>query len=262
MTQAPHSLTDLSQTLAQAWTEGQVLPAADWTACMPDSASAYAVQDQLATRLGWASGQQAAKFWKSGGASRSSELSHATLAPAGVRISPASFADLGLRAPGIEAEIALRIGVDISAPEAAQLSHAQAMQLVDAFAVSAELVSSRWAEAGEAPALLRQADCLSHGALALGPWQAFDPQQPPDWAALSCWIQRNDEAPLRASGSHPLGDPTWLLPTWLRHLSRNGASIQAGTVVTTGAWLVLSGLQAGDQVSLGFDGLGELQIAL
>jgi len=33
-------------------------------------------------------------------------------------------------------------------------------------------------------------------------------------------------------------------------------------VVTTGAWLVLSGLQAGDQVSLGFDGLGELQIAL
>lgn len=248
----------LSTRLAQAWTTGQRLRAADWA--LADEAAAYAVQDGLAAALGWlaAGGPQ---HWKSGGASRSMRLTHALLAPTGVRSGTAlDFSDLRLHAPGVEAEIALRIGPEVTAAHAAALTPASAAALVDAMAVAVELVSTRWQEGADAPALLRLADSQSHGGLALGDWLPVDATH--DWSAQACSLTINDGAALQGLGCHPLGDPLWGLTAWLQHVTRNGKSLPAGSVVTTGAWLVKLGLQAGDHATINFAGLGEISVQL
>lgn len=249
----------LPAALAAAWWGGPLLDASAWPAEAPDAALIEQAQNELARRLGCGQPGQA-QAWKSGGPSRAAALSHAALPPRGVRSSPAALHDLRLSRPGVEAEIALRLGCDVDADLAARLDGPQATALVDAMAVAAELVSSRWQQGQAAPAWLRQVDALSHGALVLGEWQA--PQPGRDWAAQVCEIQRMHEAPLQARGSHSLGDPFWLLPQWLRHATRGGQVLPAGSVVTTGAWLVMSDLAAGDRLRVGFEGLGEVLVQL
>jgi len=247
----------LAQALAQAWQQRQQLDAAAWE--VSDETTAYAVQDGLVARLGWHA-EGAPQYWKSGGGSRQAVLTHAPLAPSGVRTQqPAHFADLALHKPGIEAEIALRVGASLTAAQVALLTTESATSAIDAFAVSVELVASRWQQAGESPALLRLADCQSHGALGLGKWL---PYQTRNWSQQPCELTINDGAPLRGLGCHPLGDPVWGLLPWLQHATREGRVLPAGSVVTTGAWLVVQGLQAGDRARVAFDGLGAVDVQL
>jgi 2-keto-4-pentenoate hydratase len=252
---------DLAQALAQAWQQSAPFSAAAWADSLLDGDAAYEVQRLVATKLGWLLPGRP-QVWKSGGASRQTLLTHALLAPAGVRHSTAAlidFTDLHLHAPGIEAEIALRIGSEVTPEQAAGLSIEGARDLVDGMAVAIELVSSRWLEAGAAPALLRQADFLSHGALALGDWQPFKPR---DWWAQACELRVNDGPVLRGVGGHSLADPAWGLSAWLKHVTRDGCNLPAGSMVTTGAWLSQAGLQPGDRASVGFAGLGSLTVQL
>ncbi|MCV2368045.1 fumarylacetoacetate hydrolase family protein [Roseateles oligotrophus] len=249
---------DLALALRQAWSQSLRISAADWPDCVPNGEAAYAIQQSVAQGLGWLEPGRP-QYWKSGGASRQVSLTHAPLSPTGVRQSPADFSDLQLTSPGIEAEIALRIGSEVTPEQAAGLSIEGARDLVDAMTVSVELVSSRWQEAGAAPALLRQADFLSHGALALGDWQPFKPR---DWWAQACELRVNDGPVLRGVGGHTLDDPAWGLSAWLRHVTREGRSLPAGSVVTTGAWLSQAGLQPGDRASVGFAGLGSVTVQL
>jgi hypothetical protein len=245
----------LAQALALAWREHRLLDAAHWG--LSDETQVYAVHDGLVALLGWQPGGRP-QCWKSGGPSREATVMHAPLAPDGVRDGPADFADLRLRAPAIEAEIALRLGTPVTAAQAAGLGRDEAVALIDAMSVSAELVTSRWQQGGDAPALLRMADCQSHGALALAAWQPL--RRDIDWAAQRCSIRINDGAAQEARGSHTLGDPSWLVLDWLRHATRRGAELPAGSVVTTGAWLVVKGLQAGDRATVAFDGLGSVEV--
>ncbi|MCV2358144.1 fumarylacetoacetate hydrolase family protein [Paucibacter sp. TC2R-5] len=248
----------LSQALAQAWQQGLHLAAADWLDAVPDADCAYAIQQSVAQTLGWLQPGRP-QFWKSGGASRQVALTHAVLAPTGVRIGPANFSDLRLQQAGIEAEIALRLGREVTPELAAHLSLADASDFIDGMAVSVELVASRWQEAGEAPALLRQADFLSHGALALGECL---PYQARDWSQQACELRVNDGPALHCVGGHSLGDPAWGLLAWFKHACRHGQSLPAGSVVTTGAWLSQAGLQPGDRATVGFAGLGSVSVQL
>lgn len=257
----PAPLDTLTEQLALAWQGGPALASADWSSCLSTPEQAYAVQDGLAERLAWRLAGRP-QFWKSGGPNRQSPLSHAPLAPVGVRSAAEgtpSFADLRLRQAGAEAEIALRLARDVSADVLLGLSREEASTLIDAMTVAIELVDSRWQEGGDAPALLRQADCLSHGALALGQWL---PYQARDWSKQNCELQINADAALRACGSHSLGDPAWGLLDWLQHACRQGQVLPAGSVVTTGAWLVQGGLKPGDHVSASFDGIGRVSLTL
>ena len=63
-------------------------------------------------------------------------------------------------------------------------------------------------------------------------------------------------------GTQSLGDPAWLLPIWLKHVTRHGATVPRGTVVTTGTWCGLLEAKAGDRVRVVFEGIGEAQIQL
>jgi 2-keto-4-pentenoate hydratase len=212
---------------------------------------AYAVQDRLLQALGDASA--CPRYWKSGAPSRAEQLRHAPLPAAGVRPAGASLGDLGLGRCWIEAEVALRIRREVKPGEARQLALEDASALVDGMCVSIEVLGSRWAAARNAAPLLKLADLLMHGALVLGDFVPFLPRA---WDQQECRV-RIGEADWRSfRGSLGLRDPAWVLPVWMRHASRNGAAIAAGTVVSTGTWCGMLEAQAGDRVAVEFPGIG------
>lgn len=231
----------------------QTVPAVD----LPDAQAAYAVQDGVALALGWF-GSAPPRCWKSGGASRAAPLTHAPLPPAGVWASGIDARAQPFHFRGIEAEIALRLARDVDAGMAQGLEPATAHELVDALCVSIEIVDSRWTEGRDAPPLARLADLQSHGALVLGDWQPFAPR---DWAAQACRVTIGATTQ-RFVGSHSLADPAFVLPAWLRHATRTGRAVLAGSVVTTGTWCGLLLAAPGDRVTAGFDGIGEAAVQL
>lgn len=219
---------------------------------------AYAVQARVATALDGADAPFP-RHWKSGGPSRSAVLTHAPLPVAGVWASPAVATGFHFNLRLIEAEIALRLGHAVTPAAAEGQAPESAGALVDAMAVSIEVVDSRWRQGPAAPALLKLADLQSHGALVLGNWVTY---QPRDWAAQTCEVQIGAQVPAHFTGTHSLGDPAWLLPLWLRHATRHGHTVPAGTVVTTGTWCGMLEAQAGDRVRARFAGVGEAQVQL
>lgn len=251
------STNELARALAAARKNGQPLRAGDWSHAVTDEEQAYAVQDGVAALLGWASNGQPVRHWKSGGPSRSGPFGHSPLDPAGIGNIHQTWPLLG-----IEAEIALRLGRDVS-PEAAHgMRPDDAGPWIDAMAISVELVASRWNEQLAAPSLLRMADCQSHGALMLGAWL---PYQPLDWPSLSWRMTQPGADPIERRGGHSLNDPAWLLPAWLKHLSRGGLTVPAGTIVTTGAWGGMQALspsiRADEVIDVSFETLGSCRFA-
>ena len=234
------------------------LPQSATSACPLDSTAAYAVQDAVALSFGWFNAG-APLYWKSGGASRTATMTHAALPPEGVWPSPAMASDWPFRLRGIEAEIALRLGQDVTAARAHTLDLEQATALVDAMCVSIEIVDSRWQEGLDAPVLAKLADLQSHGALILGDWQPFKPR---DWSVQNCRVKIGTQALIERCGTHSMGDPAYVLLAWLRHATRNGESVAAGTVVTTGTWIGIQDAKAGDLVHAEFPGIGAASIQL
>lgn len=226
------TIETLIQTLAACHRDGSRLRAADWGDTVRSEADAYAVQDGVAHALGW----QLAR-WKSGGASPRGPFSHSPVGPV------ASGPLLGL-----EAEIALRLGRDVTPQDA---SGGALDGVVDAMCIAVELVASRWTEGLAAPELLRMADFQSNAGLLLGDWQ---PYRALDWANIE-WRLTTPE--LQRRGGHSLADPAGVLPAWLRHATRHGATVKAGTVVTTGAWGGLHAWTGPVRGTLAFEGLGE-----
>lgn len=214
--------TDLIQQLAACHHSGTRLRAADWAHAVQSEADAYAVQDGVAAALGWPLDR-----WKSGGAGRQGPFSHSPVNP-----------EAGTTLLGVEAEVALRVDAE-GAPEA--------------MCIAVELVASRWAEGLEAPALLRMADHQSNAGLLLGEWQ---PYRALDWANLEWRLALPGQDTIVRRGGHSLADPAGVLPAWFQHATRNGHVVQAGTVVTTGAW---GGLHRAAEARgiLSFEGLGE-----
>lgn len=241
------------QALLQARRLRQTVPAA----ALPDADAAYAVQDGVAAALGWTT-PGVMQAWKSGGPSRTALQTHAALPPAGVWRSPADASAWPFHLRGIEAEVALRLGQAVDAALAATLDVEAARTLVDTMAVSIEVVDSRWTEGLQAPALAKLADLQSHGALVLGDWVPFDAAR--DWSHQACRVRIGNQPEQTFVGTHSMADPAWVLPAWLRHATRHGATLPAGTVITTGTWCGLLMAQAGDAVDVAFDDIGSVRL--
>ena len=224
---------------------------------IPDAETAYDVQDSVARRFGWL--RDGPAQWKSGGASRAALQTHALLPPEGVWSSPAVADAWPFHLRGIEAEVALRIGRAVDTVTAAGMNLAAATALIDAMCVSIEIVDSRWAEGLDAAPLSKLADLQSHGALVLGDWVPFAPR---DWAAQVCRVTIGAQPVVEYRGTHSMADPAYVLPAWLRHATRGGRHVQAGTVVTTGTWCGLLHAAAGNCVRAEFPGIGHATVQL
>lgn len=255
---ASDSISSVAAALMAARQQQRPTDAAALADRLTSAADAYAVQ-ALVVRTLDGSGAPLSRHWKSGGPSRDATLTHAPLPAAGVRASPADLRDMHFNLRLIEAEVALRLAQDVTPTQAAALTPADAPALLDAMTVSIEVVDMRWQQAGQAPALLKLADLQAHGALALGTWVPFVAR---DWAAQTCEVSIGAQPPQRFVGTHSLGDPAWLLPQWLRHATRDGATVAAGAVVTTGTWCGMLKAQAGDRVTARFEGVGEASVQL
>lgn len=235
-------------------------PAADDQACqglVTSLARAYAIQQGLHRALDPTPGMPMA--WKSGGPSRADPMRHAPLPRAGVRLSGADLRDMNLRHRWIEAEVALRLARDVTPAEAQAMSPDDAHACIDAMCVSIEVVDSRWAGGRSAAPLLKLADLLVHGALVLG---EFVPYQRRDWLQQRCDVRIGDADDRSFVGSLGIGDPAWVLATWLAHLTQEGETVPAGTVVSTGTWCGLLEAAAGDAVRAEFPGIGYAQLQL
>lgn len=222
---------------------------------LADEAEACAVLDDVARALHWF-GEAMPTHWKSGGPAPAGQ--HAPLPPAGVRQSPAGLADRPFTLRGIEAEVALRLGEPVDAARAAGIDRAGALALVDAMAVAIEVVDSRWREGLDAPPLAKLADLLCHGALVIGTWVPVDRTR--DWSAQAGRVRVGGAGWQAFRGSHPMGEPAAVLPAWLRHATRHGAVLPAGSVVTTGSWCALLHAAPGDEVMAQFDGIGDARL--
>lgn len=241
--------------LLQARREGRQQPAAP----LADATAAYAVQARVAQSLGWF-GAAPPRHWKSGGPSREAVATHAPLPPAGVWTSPADARAWPFNLRCVEAEVALRLRLPVDGARARRLDLAQARTLVDALCVSIEIVDSRWTEGLQAPALAKLADLQSHGALVLGDWRPFEATR--DWSSQVCRVRVGAQPEREFRGTHSMGDPAFVLAAWLRHATRDGAVVPAGTVVTTGTWCGILSAQAGDEVRVEFDDLGSATVQL
>ena len=219
---------------------------------LPDAATAYEKKNGVAKALGWF-GDAVPRHWKSGAPSPDALQTHAPLPPSGVWPSPADARGRPFRLRGIEAEIAVRLGREVDADLAAWLDADAAGALVDAMCAAIEIVDSRWAEALDAPPLAKLADLQTHGALVLGAWVPFAPR---DWRVQVCRVAIGSLPVVEHRGTHSLVDPARVVPAWLRHATRGGRRVPAGTIVTTGTWCGLPLAAAGDRVHIEFPGIG------
>lgn len=251
-------VSQAAEALAAAYRQQRPADAAPLEALVTSAETAYAVQDATARALGWFD-QPVPRHWKSGGPSRDAPLTHAALPPVRVWNSPADASGTHFNMRLIEAEVALRLARDVTPQDAQALNPAMAGRWVDAMCVSIEIVDSRWQQARTAPALLKLADLQSHGGLVLGAWGPFAQR---DWAQQECNVTIGDAKAKTFRGTHSLGDPAWLLPVWLRHVTRDGATVPAGTVVTTGTWCGVLEAQRGERVRVQFPGIGEAEVQL
>ena len=254
----PTPVETVAAALAEAHRQHRPVDAAPLERLLASPEDAYAVQDAVGRACQWFD-TPVPRYWKSGGPSRTGALTHAPLPPQHVWTSPADARGTHFNLRLIEAEVALRLARDVTPAEAAKLSHEEAPALVEAMTVSIEVVDSRWVQAREAGALLKLADLQSHGALALGEWKPFAAR---DWAQQTCRVEIGGNAPQDFRGTHSLQDPAWLLPIWLQHATRHGATVPRGTVVTTGTWCGLLEAKKGDRVRAVFEGIGEATIQL
>jgi 2-keto-4-pentenoate hydratase len=248
----------VARTLVQARLHQRPVDAAPLEQLLSAPEDAYWVQELVAREAGWAN-EGVAQHWKSGGPSRTGALTHAPLPAQGIWASPAEARGFHFNFRLIEAEVAFRLARDVTPEQAEALAPEQAPAWIDAMTVSIEVVDSRWTEGPRAPALLKLADLQSHGALVLGEWKPFAGR---DWAQQACTVQIGQGAPQSFRGTHSLADPTWLLPTWLRHVTRHGATVPRGTIVTTGTWCGMLPAQKGDKVKAVFEGIGAAEVQL
>ena len=242
----------VTDALLRAREHGKPADATPLVDALANADEAYEVQQRVAAALGWFAGG-APRHWKSGGTGRTQPLTHAPLPPAGVWTSPGDATRWPMHTRLVESEIALRLGRAVDAALAADLDQSSAAALVDAMAVSIEIVDSRWQQGLAAPALLRLADLASHAALVLGEWVPYAPR---DWSAQECRLVIGAQAPLIRRGTHSCGDPAFVLPDWLRHASVRHGTLPAGTVVSTGTWAGAPAATPGDAVRLEFPGIG------
>jgi len=248
-------IEQLASSLLRARRDGTQIDARLFAGVLQSAEDAFEVQEQVHAAL---ERPGVPRAWKSGGPSRSGMLTHSPLPAAGVLHSPAAVRKCLLHQCRIEAEIALRLRRDVTAAEARDVTVEAASGWIDAMACAIEIVDTRWKGAG-VDALLKLADHQSHASLVVG---NFVPWRDVAWERQVCTVTIAGQTPKVFTGTHSLRNPAWLLPTWLRHATRNHQNVRAETAVTTGTWCGMLPAQAGDRVRAVFEGVGEAEVQL
>jgi 2-keto-4-pentenoate hydratase len=189
--------------------------------------------------------------WKAGAGKPGDTPTAVPLPPAGVVQSPARFPSGTFHGIRIEAEIAFRVGDDVARGE-------DWKRWIDALVVTIEVVDTRIADVERASALVKLADAQQHGALVVG---SAIPRRDLEWASLRAIVRRNGKVVADTRGGHPLGDPSVLLPWFVRHVATRGFDLRAGDLVTAGTWVGIVAAEEGDTIEAEFEDVGSASAA-
>jgi len=230
----------------------------------PDEATAYAVQDAVVARLEHA-GLGPVVGYKIGATAAAMQaylgVDHpccGLMLAADRHASPARLPRRGFLNPGVELEIAVRLGRAIG-PADGPLTAAGVAPAVAAVMASIEIVDARWRDfrAVDTPSLI--ADGFFHAAVVLGP----EASVPRDGLADLTGVLTVDGREIgRGTGADILGDPFEALAWLARHRAERGQGLPAGTVVTLGSLIPPAWLSGPAEVRVTVEALGEARLTL
>ena len=159
--------------------------------------------------------------------------------------------------PGVECEIAVRLGQPLPAAEA-PFDPAAVADAVEACMAAIEIVDDRYDDfrALDTPTLIAD-DFFSAGAVLGSPVTAW---REVDLAAAGGEMAINGKNVGTGTGADVMGHPFEAL-TWLaNHAARSGRPLAAGDVVLTGSVVETKWVESGDRVRVAVEGLGEASI--
>ncbi len=221
-----------------------------------DAAQAYAIQDAVIAAL--VEGQRVSA-WKTGAPNAHTVPIAALIRPARLCFEPAEWPAADFHMLGIEAELAYRLAADLP-PRTEPYGPDEVMAAVGVVHAAIEVCDTRLRDWQSADPLWRLADNQINGALVIGEGIA-------DWRVLESVRQPvrlivDGESRVEATGSHPLGDPSALLPWIANHCAAHCGGLRAGDIVTTGTWTGMVFVEPGVEVVASFPGIGEARVVL
>lgn len=159
--------------------------------------------------------------------------------------------------PGVECEIAVRLGRDLDGE--GPVSAAEAGRAVDAAMASIELVDDRWTDFSKVPTPVLVADHFFNAGCVLGPPAAVDPGA---LAGLKGAMRVAGREAGAGTGADILGDPLEALAWLAEHRRAAGAPLRAGEVVTLGSLVKTVWIEAGEAVEIEIEHLGRCRLVL
>jgi 2-keto-4-pentenoate hydratase len=202
-------------------------------------ADAYQIQEAVGRALGWFP-EGRVPAWKAGGKHPMTAAPLPRVLASGSTWQPGATQGILM-----EAEVAFRLG-------RTPVSAADVVACISTMCVSIEMVGTRMVGGFAAPGPWKTADQQMHGVLVAG---AEIPFAPRNWAEQACSVTINGAVQAQVKGTHPNGDAPHPLPWLFDHAHARGHDLQAGTLVTTGAWVVLKAAP-GDLIEVVFEGIG------
>ena len=212
--------------------------------------AAYRIQSDVWQAL---SGADRPTAWKVGAAARDAMPMAAPVFRHGLGTSPARLPGGRFNRPGIEAEIAFRLGQDLPAHGVPYTREDIQAAIVSAH-VAMEVVDSRLTDPERAGPWWRLADSLLNGGLILG-------APIPEWRQIDFSERRVrihvDGVLLAETLARPPLDDLWHCLPWLvEHLG----GMRAGDVVITGAWNGMHRVTPPTTARIEFVGLGQAEV--
>ena len=177
------------------------------------------------------------------------------IASSGVHLSGASLSMGRYLRPGVECEIAVRLGRALP-PATTPYTRESVSSAVDAVQAAIEIVDDRYEDwpAMSAPTLI--ADDFFNAGAVLG--QPIADWQHIDLAALTGWMRINEHGVGTGRGADILGHPLEAL-AWLANLrSQTGQGLPAGAFVLLGSIVQTHWVQTGDRIEIGIVKLGQV----
>lgn len=158
---------------------------------------------------------------------------------------------------GVECEIAVRLGKDLP-PGSAPFTRDSVAAAIECYLPAIEIVDDRyvdWETLG-APTLI--ADDFFAAAIVLGAPVARSAVA--DLLGVKGRALINGHETGRGTAADALGHPHNALAWLANHLAEQGTGLRAGEIVMTGSLVKTVWLQAGDQATMEFAGLGNVQV--
>ena len=155
----------------------------------------------------------------------------------------------------LEAEVAFRLGQDFAPADGGHSAESVLDGVSNAYIVI-EAPNSRFSEPPGMPGMA--ADGVGNQALIIGP--EIDDWQSKELVALPCQILIDGE--VMAEGRDGRPNPTGVLVATVNEINARGMTVSAGEVITTGAAAIHVPGLAGQEVTIRFPGIGDVELSL